>query len=89
MIDSISLTSNNARSNSDYLNKHIGKKIRMRRLLLNKTLCEVACKIDISYQQIQKYEKGKDRISASVLYELSEILNTGIEYFYDGYKKIA
>jgi transcriptional regulator with XRE-family HTH domain len=83
----MNLISNKTFPNIHYLDTHIGQRIRMRRLLLNITLCEIASQIKVSYQQIQKYEKGINRVSASLLYELSKILNINIEYFYDGYKK--
>ena len=67
------------------LDKHIGLRLKMRRILMNMTQDNLAQKLNITFQQIQKYEKSVNRISASRLYEIAHILNTDISYFFDGY----
>ena len=63
---------------------HLGKRLRRRRRLLGMTQQQLAIQVGIRFQQIQKYECGANRISASRLWQLSEALETPVSYFYDG-----
>ena len=63
---------------------HLGKRLRRRRRLLGMTQQQLAMQVGIRFQQIQKYECGANRISASRLWQLSEALETPVSYFYDG-----
>jgi transcriptional regulator with XRE-family HTH domain len=63
---------------------HLGKRLRARRRLLGLTQQQLAQVVGVRFQQIQKYECGANRISASRLWELSEVLNVPISYFYEG-----
>lgn len=67
------------------MNKYIGFQIKRRRLLLGLTLSDIAFHIGITFQQVQKYEKGINTISASMLYYFSKILKVDIYYFYPEY----
>ncbi|MFN7662659.1 MAG: response regulator [Alphaproteobacteria bacterium] len=67
----------------------IGARIRERRQKLEWTLIELAQKLKVSHQQIQKYEQGTTRVSAGILFELSEILGVSINYFYEGYEEVS
>lgn len=62
---------------------HVGQRLRQRRTLLGMTQTELADIMGVTFQQIQKYEKGSNRISASRLYEMSEALKVKISYFFD------
>ena len=62
-------------------NKEIGSRIRQARNLRNWSLTQLAEQIGVSYQQLQKYEKGTNRVSASMLMEISLILNLPIDSF--------
>ncbi len=64
--------------------KVIGRNLRRLRVLARMNQTELASEVDISFQQIQKYENGKNRVLASRLLILSQALNTGIMYFYNG-----
>ena len=66
----------------DPLDIIIGKQIRFRRNLMRMTQANLANKLGISFQQIQKYEIGKNKISASRLFHISEILRTPLYEFY-------
>ena len=66
-------------------NIHLGKKLRMRRLSLGLTQTKVANAINVTFQQIQKYEKGTNGVSSSRLMQLSNFLKVPITYFYEGY----
>ena len=67
-------------------NVHLGKKLRMRRLSLGLTQTKVAQSINVTFQQIQKYEKGTNGVSSSRLMQLSTYLKVPITYFYEDYK---
>jgi len=66
-------------------NIHLGKKLRMRRLSLGLTQTKVANAINVTFQQIQKYEKGTNGVSSSRLMQLSSFLKVPINYFYEDY----
>jgi len=63
---------------------HVGKKLKLRRINLGLSQQKVGKLMKITFQQIQKYEKGENRISAGKLYKLSKILKVPIIYFFDG-----
>ena len=66
------------------LDAYIGARVRMRRLMLNMSQEALSGKLGVTFQQVQKYEKGLNRISASRLFELSQALGVPVGYFYDG-----
>lgn len=70
------------KNNSNSLDILIGKRIRLRRQNLAYSQDKLGQMIGLTFQQIQKYESGKNRISASRLWELSQILNIPINYFF-------
>ena len=72
---------------SSPVDAHVGSKLRNRRNLLGMSQEDLASKVDLTYQQIQKYENGMNRIGASRLYELSTILKTSVSYFFEGLGK--
>ena len=67
-------------------NTHLGKKLRMRRLSLGLTQTKVAQAINVTFQQIQKYEKGTNGVSSSRLMQLSQFLKVPIIYFFEDFK---
>src|SRR3954453_14679471 len=60
----------------------VGKRVRLRRLQLSLSQTELAQKLGLTFQQVQKYEKGANRISCSRIYEISEVLDTSIAFFF-------
>ena len=66
-------------------NKHLGAKLRMRRLSLGLTQTKVAKAINVTFQQIQKYEKGTNGVSSIRLLQLSNYLKVPIVYFFEDY----
>ena len=70
----------------DNFNKHLGNKLKLRRLALGLTQTKVAKAINVTFQQIQKYEKGTNGVSSSRLIQLSKFLKVPITYFYEDYK---
>ena len=67
-------------------NIHLGKKLRMRRLSLGLTQTKVARAINVTFQQIQKYEKGTNGVSSNRLMQLSSYLKVPITYFFEDFK---
>ena len=63
---------------------HVGQKIRGRRLFLQMSQTEVADRLGITFQQIQKYEKGMNRVGASRLQQISDALGVSPFYFFEG-----
>ena len=63
---------------------HVGRKIREVRLLRGMTQADVAAKLGLSFQQLQKYETGHNRVSASKLYEIARLLDVGPNVFFEG-----
>lgn len=66
------------------VDSHVGKRIRHRRWLMGMTQQQLAEKVGIKFQQIQKYETGMNRVSASRLWEISETLGVTIAFFFEG-----
>ena len=66
-------------------NKHLGSKLKIRRLALGLTQTKVAKAINVTFQQIQKYEKGTNGVSSIRLLQLSNYLKVPINYFYEDY----
>jgi len=66
------------------VDRHVGLRIRMRRKELGISQERLAEAVGLTFQQIQKYERAANRVSASKLWELSQALGTNIAYFYDG-----
>jgi transcriptional regulator with XRE-family HTH domain len=62
---------------------HVGNRLRMRRLQLNLTQEKLASVVGLTFQQVQKYEHGSNRISASRLYEIAGALKVPVTYFYE------
>lgn len=63
---------------------HVGKKIREVRLLRGLTQVNVAEKLGLSFQQLQKYETGYNRVSASKMFEIAQLLEVEPSYFFEG-----
>lgn len=68
----------------DETDLHVGKRLRRRRRLLGMTQQELASHVGVRFQQIQKYECGANRITASRLFDLARAMNVSVQYFYDG-----
>lgn len=64
---------------------HVGGRVRLRRTMLGMSQDKLAESLGLTFQQIQKYEKGVNRIGASRVFEISRILGVPIQFFYDDY----
>jgi transcriptional regulator with XRE-family HTH domain len=72
------------RSGINPTDKHVGSRLRMRRLMLGMSQTVIADALGLTFQQVQKYEKGANRISASRLQQLSQILQVPVPFFFEG-----
>jgi len=68
---------------------HVGKRIRQRRWLVGMTQQKLAEAVGIKFQQIQKYETGANRVSASRLWDIADALEVDVSFFFDGLKSGA
>lgn len=68
---------------SDPIDHHVGSRVRKRRIILGLSQERLSAQLGLAFQQLQKYESGRNRIGASRLYEISRLLGVPIEYFYD------
>ena len=70
-------------TNNNAVDVHVGKRVRLRRTLLGISQEQLGASLNITFQQVQKYERGANRISASRLWDISQILDVQISYFFD------
>jgi len=66
------------------IDKHVGSRVRMRRLMLAMSQEKLAAALGLTFQQVQKYEKGANRIGASRLQQISHILQVPVGFFFEG-----
>ena len=66
------------------IDQHVGRRVRMRRQVLAISQQKLGAALGLTFQQVQKYEKGATRISASRLQQLSHILQVPVEFFFEG-----
>lgn len=63
---------------------HVGNRLRQRRALLGMSQTDLGKAVGLTFQQVQKYERGFNRISSSRLFEFSKVLDVPVEHFFDG-----
>ncbi len=68
----------------DYIDVHVGAQVRARRILLGLSQEKLAEGLGITFQQVQKYERGSNRVSASRLYNIAQLLDVPITFFFEG-----
>ena len=68
---------------------HVGKRVRHRRWLIGMTQQQLAEKVGIKFQQIQKYETGANRVSASRLWDIADALDVPVSFFFEGLEETA
>jgi transcriptional regulator with XRE-family HTH domain len=71
------------------IDKHVGSRVKLRRMILGMSQDALGKALGLTFQQIQKYEKGVNRIGASRLFELSGLLEVPVQFFYDDYGDLA
>lgn len=68
----------------DDIDRHVGERVRVRRIMVGMSQGDLGKKLGITFQQIQKYENGANRISASRLYRTAQILRVPVSFFFEG-----
>jgi transcriptional regulator with XRE-family HTH domain len=71
-------------SRTQDIDRHVGARIRERRIMLGLTQQQLADLIGVTYQQAHKYERGINRVSAGRLFEVAQVLSVPVSYFFDG-----
>ena len=66
------------------IDKHVGSRVRMRRMMLNMSQEKLGDALGLTFQQVQKYEKGTNRIGASRLQQIAHILQVPVSFFFEG-----
>jgi transcriptional regulator with XRE-family HTH domain len=66
------------------VDKHVGSRVRMRRMMLGMSQEKLGNNLGLTFQQVQKYEKGTNRIGASRLQQISQILQVSVSFFFEG-----
>jgi transcriptional regulator with XRE-family HTH domain len=66
------------------IDKHVGSRVRMRRMILGMSQSKLADGLGLTFQQVQKYEKGANRMGASRLQQISHILQIPVPFFFEG-----
>ena len=69
------------------LDAYIGKRLKLRRIMLHMSQDELASMVGVTFQQIQKYESGNTKLSASRLFILAKVLQVDVPFFFDGLEK--
>ena len=80
----MSKSNTKTKGTANEIDKHVGLQIRSRRTLLGLSQEKLADAVGVTFQQIQKYERGTNRVSASRLFNFSKALDVSLEYFYQG-----
>ena len=73
-----------AKKSPNPTDKYVGSRVRMRRLMLSMSQEKLGEKLGLTFQQVQKYEKGTNRIGASRLQHISQILKVPVSFFFEG-----
>lgn len=71
-------------ANPDPMDMHVGSRVRLRRTLLGWSQEQLGDALNLTFQQIQKYERGSNRIGAGRLFELAKALGVSVSFFYEG-----
>jgi transcriptional regulator with XRE-family HTH domain len=71
------------------IDKHVGSRVRMRRMMLGMSQEKLGDSLGLTFQQVQKYEKGTNRIGASRLQQIAGILQVPVSFFFDGAPQLA
>jgi len=76
------------KKNPNPVDVHVGRRVRMRRVLIGLSQEKLGEQLGLTFQQVQKYEKGSNRISASRLYQIAHILSVPVSFFFDDLPEI-
>jgi len=73
-----------AKKEPNPIDRHVGSRVRMRRMMLGMSQEKLGDALDLTFQQVQKYEKGSNRIGASRLQQISLVLQVPVSFFFEG-----
>ncbi len=73
-----------AKKTPNPIDKHVGSRVRMRRMMLGMSQEKLGDALGLTFQQVQKYEKGTNRVGASRLQQISHILQVPVSFFFEG-----
>lgn len=68
----------------NHIDKHVGSRLRLRRIMLEMSQSELGEQLGVTFQQVQKYERGTNRIGASRLFAVAKVMGVPIAYFFEG-----
>ena len=71
------------------IDKHVGSRVRMRRMMLSMSQEKLGDALGLTFQQVQKYEKGTNRIGASRLQQIANVLQVPVAFFFEGAPELA
>jgi transcriptional regulator with XRE-family HTH domain len=74
---------------ANQIDAHVGSRVRLRRQLLKMSQEKLGDELGVTFQQVQKYERGSNRIGASRLYSLSNVLDVPVSFFFEGLSGVA
>ena len=78
-----------SKGTADPIDRYVGSRVRVRRLGLGMSQTKLGQAIDVTFQQVQKYENGANRVGASNLYKMGKALGVDVGFFYDGMPQSA
>jgi transcriptional regulator with XRE-family HTH domain len=78
-----------AKKSPNPIDKHVGSRVRMRRMMLTMSQEKLGDALGLTFQQVQKYEKGTNRIGASRLQQIAQILQVPVAFFFEGAPHVA
>src|SRR6201999_1999097 len=73
-----------AKKTPNPIDRHVGSRVRMRRMMLSMSQEKLADGLRLTFQQVQKYEKGTNRIGSSRLQQIADILQVPVAFFFEG-----
>src|SRR6478735_1455104 len=85
----MSRTTSQGRETPNPIDIHVGSRVRMRRIMLGMSQAKLADALGLTFQQVQKYEKGANRVSASRLRQIAHILQVPEPFFFEGGPMLA
>ena len=78
------MVANRTKGAPNHTDEHVGARIRMRRMMLSMSQTNLGDAVGITFQQVQKYEKGVNRVSASRLQQFAKVLDVTVPFFFEG-----
>lgn len=88
-VDAVAEKNSRGRGKVDLIDAHVGRRLKMRRIMLGLSQQDLSASVNVSIQQIQKYEKATNRISSGRLFSFARLLRVPVSYFYDNLAETA